>query len=118
MNRSHRSVLSWAALVAVIALMSGLMGSLSPARAALVSPTITSVSPSQVPPGKTNQKLVLSGDFTSGNSKVTFTPATGITIVGTPVTVSTNEIDVTINVAADAPNTARDVTVQGGLVNS
>lgn len=118
MNRRTRPTLSWAALGVVVLLISGLMGAFRPAQAALLSPTITSVSPSQVYPGKANQKLTLSGDFTSGNSKVTFTPATGITLVGSPVTVNTSTIEVTITVAADAPNTARDVTVQGGLLNA
>lgn len=118
MNRRSRPTLSLVALVAVVLLLSGLVGAFRPAQAAVLSPTITSVSPSQVYPGKQNQQLVLSGDFTSGNSTVTFTPATGITIVGSPATSEDlSQIRVTINVAADAPNTARDVTVQGGILN-
>ncbi len=118
MNRRQRPVVSWGALIAVVLLMAGLMGTFQPAEAALLSPTLTSVSPSQVYPGKTNQKLVLAGDFTSGNATVAFTPNTGITIVGGPTTVSATEIDLNITVAADAPNTARDVTVTQGVLNS
>ncbi|MDP1793023.1 MAG: hypothetical protein Q8K63_02700, partial [Acidimicrobiales bacterium] len=118
MNHRHRPVVSWGALVAVVLLTAGLMGSFRPAQAALLSPTLNSVSPNQVYPGKTNQKLVLSGDFTSGNATVSFAPATGITIIGSPTTVSTTEINVNITVAADAPNTARDVTVTQGILNS
>lgn len=116
MNRRHRPVVSRGALVAVVLLMGGLLGTFRPAQAAILSPTLTSVSPSQVYPGKTNQKLVLSGDFTS-NDTVSFSPSTGITIVGAVNRPNTNTIEVNITVAADAPNTARDVTVRGGLLN-
>jgi hypothetical protein len=88
-----------------------------PAQAAVLSPTLTSVSPPQIIPGVNNQTVTLKGDFTS-NSEVTFAPNTGITIVGAPVSSDgMSTLKVTVNVATDAPNTARDVTVTGGLLN-
>ena len=118
MNRCYRPVVSLGALFAVVLLVAGLTSSFRPAQAAILSPTLTSVSPNQVYPGKTNQKLVLKGDFTSGNATVSFAPATGITIIGSPTTVDTTEINLNITVAADAPNTARDVTVTQGVLNA
>ncbi len=89
-----------------------------PTEAALLSPTLNSVTPPQIVPGVNNQTVVLHGDFTS-NSEVAFTPNTGIDIVGTPVTSQDmTTVTVTVNVASDAPNTARDVTVTGGILRS
>ncbi len=118
MNRRYRPALSWAALTAVLLLVGTFVGIGRPAQAALLSPTLNSVSPSQVYPGKTGQKLTLSGDFPSGSPKVAFTPATGITIKGDPVLVNSSTIEVTVDISATAPNTARDVTVTGGLLGS
>jgi hypothetical protein len=90
-----------------------------PAAAALLSPTLDSVTPSQIVPGINGQTVVLHGDFTSGQSTVTFAPATGITQADTPVTSEDlTTITVHVNVAADAPNTARDVTVTGGVLGA
>ncbi|MEY2424963.1 MAG: hypothetical protein QOI61_535, partial [Actinomycetota bacterium] len=89
-----------------------------PAEAAILSPTLNSVTPAQIVPGLNNQTVTLHGDFTS-NSSVSFTPSTGITIVGSPVTSSDmTTVTVQVNVAGDAPNTARDVTVTGGILGS
>ena len=117
-RRSHRSVFSRLALLAVALLVGSLVGTVAPAHAALLGPTIDSVTPGRVIPGVNNQLLKLGGDFTSGSATVAITPPTGITIVGSPTTVSTTEIDVTVNVAIDAPYTARDVTVTQGLLGS
>jgi hypothetical protein len=95
--------------------MGTVLGAFRPAQAAVLSPTLNSVSPGQVYPGKTGQKLTLKGDFDS-NDTVSFTPSAGITIVGAVNRVDTNTLEVTINVAADAANTARDVSVKGGLL--
>ncbi len=90
-----------------------------PTDAALLSPTLNSVTPGQIVPGVNDQTLTLNGDFTSGQSTVEFAPNTGITIVGTPTTSGDmTTITLKVNVAADAPNTARDVTVTGGLLGS
>ncbi|MEY2396906.1 MAG: hypothetical protein QOJ00_80 [Actinomycetota bacterium] len=117
-SRGNTTFVSRAAAVVAVVLVASLVAVARPAEAALLSPTLNSVSPNRVVPGVNNQKLKLGGDFTSGSATVAFTPATGITIVGGPTTVSTNEIDVTVNVAADAPYTQRDVTVTQGPLGS
>ncbi|MBA2608720.1 MAG: FG-GAP repeat protein [Actinobacteria bacterium] len=117
-RRSNGPVFTRAAIVAVALLVGSLAGNVRPADAALLGPTITSVTPDRIVPGVNNQLLKLNGDFTSGSASVAFTPATGITLVGSPTTVSTTEIDVTVNVAIDAPNTGRDVTVTQGALGS
>lgn len=90
-----------------------------PVDAALLSPTLTSVTPSQIIPGINGQVLTLHGDFTSGAALVEFAPPTGITIVDTPVVSGDmTTISVTVDVASDAPNTGRDVTVTQGVLNS
>jgi hypothetical protein len=107
-----------ALVVAVVLLAFGVFVS-RPAQGAILSPTLDSVTPSQIVPGLTNQTVTLHGDFTSGQSTVAFAPDTGITQVGSPVTSEDmTTITVHVNVAADAPNTARDVTVTGGLLGS
>ena len=107
-----------ALLGAVFLLLSFCVVVASPADAALLSPTLDSVTPSQIVPGINNQTVTLHGDFTSGNSTVSFSPDTGIQQVGSPTTVDQNTITVKVNVAADAPNTARDVTVTGGVLGA
>ncbi|HUR76720.1 MAG TPA: hypothetical protein VMZ22_02155 [Acidimicrobiales bacterium] len=106
-------------LISALALIGAGVYVARPAAAALLSPTLESVTPSQIVPGINNQTVTLHGDFTSGDSEVTFTPDTGITIVGTPTT-SEDQTTITlkVNVAPDAPNTARDVTVTGGVLGS
>jgi hypothetical protein len=110
----HRGV---ALLGAVLLLAFGVLVA-PPAGAALLSPTLDSVTPTQIVPGVNNQVLTLHGDFPSGQMTVTFAPDTGITQVGSPQSVDSNTIKVTVNVAPDAPNTARDVTVTGGVLGS
>ena len=119
-RRSHTPVFSRLAVAAAALLVATLIGTVRPADAAntLTGPTLNSVTPNRATPGVNNQKLHLNGDFLSGAATVAFAPATGITIVGAPVTVSTTQIDVTVNVAVDAPLVARDVTVtQQALLN-
>ena len=89
----------------------------APGHAALLSPTLESVTPPQIIPGVANQLVTLHGDFTSGQSEVEFTPDTGITITDTPTT-SEDQTTITLHVtvAPDAPNTARDVTVTSRAV--
>lgn len=112
--RSRRVALISALLLVALGISVG-----PPADAALLSPTLNSVSPPQIVPGVNDQTVTLHGDFTSGTSEVTFTPNTGITIVGAPVTSSDmTTITVKVNVAPDAPNTSRDVTVTGGVLGS
>lgn len=107
------------ALLATLSLIALTMGVAQPASAALLSPTLTSVSPSQVVPGITGQTLTLNGDFLAGNATVSFGPATGLTISQAPaVSPDNRKITLKVDVAADAPNTARDVTVTQGLLNS
>ncbi|HVT75753.1 MAG TPA: IPT/TIG domain-containing protein [Acidimicrobiales bacterium] len=108
-----------AALLGVLCVLAAYVFVSQPADAALLSPTITSVTPPRVVPGINNQTLTLHGDNFSSNSKVSFSPDTGIAQTG-PLTISGDMTTITmaVNVTADAPNTARDVTVSGGLFNT
>ncbi len=78
-----------------------------------LSPSISSVSP-QLVPGVPNQKLIIKGDDFGSGADVIIEPATGLTM-GPVEHISANELRVPVAVATDAPQTARDLTVTGGL---
>lgn len=118
MSRRRNVFASCAALLTTLVMVALTVGVSHPASAGLLSnPSIASVSPTVVFPGGNGQVVKIFGTFKNAAATVEFEGA-GISIVGAPVTKSTSEINVTVNVAANAPTTARNVTItQEGLID-
>lgn len=118
MSRRLNAVAPRLALLTAVVMVALTAGTSNPAGAGLLSnPSIGSVSPTVVFPGGNGQLVKIFGSFKNAPAVVTIS-GTGITQVGAPVTKSTAEINVTINVAANAPRVQRDVTIeQEGLVD-
>lgn len=98
------------ALFFTVALLGAGVAYVGPALA--IGQTCSTVTPSHLVQGVSNQTLKLAGSYPAPVTyEVTFTPADGITIVST-TKVSSSQIDVVVNVAANAATAPRTVAVK------